>query len=116
MAKPIDDQERNNLLGLLAAIDCFREIRTTMPLQYMATFLMVALDEGKSVGEYAVKANVSPSVMSRHILDIGARNRHMEKGFDLVFTKQNPQNLREHTVFLSDKGRALIHKLSRRLS
>lgn len=116
MAKPFDDQERNALSGLLAAIECFQEMRKTMPLQYVATFLMVALDEGKSVGEYAVKAGVSASVASRHILDIGERNRHMGKGFELVYTKPNPMNLREHTVFLTDKGRALYHKLSRRLS
>ena len=53
--------------------------------------------------------------MSRHILDIGERNRDREPGFGLVITKQNVMNLREHTVHLSDKGRALFHKLARQL-
>jgi hypothetical protein len=36
------------------------------------------------VVDYAKRAGVSVSVMSRHLLDIGERNRHMEEGFRLV--------------------------------
>lgn len=107
--------ERRAGLTLLASLDAFREIRHTMPLQYIIAFLLVALDEGKTVGDYAIKSGVSPSVMSRHLLDIGERNRHLAEGFGLVMTKPNVLNLREHTVFLTDKGRALFHKIVRQL-
>src|SRR5512139_539597 len=113
--KPFTDHERKLGMTFVAAAECFKDIRHTMPFQYVLTFMMVALDEGKSIGEYAVKSGVSPSVMSRHVLDIGMRQRNMEPGFDLVTTKPNIHNLREHSVWLTDKGRALYHKICRRM-
>lgn len=115
MPKGFSDNERRAGRRLLGALEAFRELRQTMPMQYVIAFLLVAMDEGKSVGAYAIEAGVSPSVMSRHILDIGDRNRDREPGFGLVVTKPNIMNLREHTVHLSDKGRALFHKLARQL-
>ena len=46
-----------------------------MPVQYITSFLLVATDEGLTVTDYAKKAGVSKSVMSRHLLDIGGRSR-----------------------------------------
>ena len=113
LAKTMPDNERRAVLRQLNIIEMFRELRTTMPLQYIHTFLLVASEEGCSVGYYATKAQVSPSVMSRHILDIGERNRDRDPGFGLVQTKPNMENLREHVVFLSPKGKALISRLAR---
>lgn len=107
--------ERRAGLRLIAVLESFRDFRRTMPLQYIVAFLHVALDEGKTIGEYALKAGVAPSVMSRHLLDIGARNRHMEPGFGLVQTKPNVLNLREHAVYLTEKGRSLFNKITRQL-
>lgn len=97
----------------LSALEVFRELRDTMPMQYVTTFLLVALNEGKSVTEYATMAGVSKSVMSRHILDIGERDRYMEEGFGLVTYRPHPMELRRHEVLLTDKGRALLHRLAR---
>ena len=116
MGRDFTDAEKKAGLCLLTAMEAFKELRHTMPAQYIVAFLLVALDEGKAVGEYAVKAGVAPSVMSRHLLDIGPRNRHMEEGFGLIETKPNIMNLREHSVYLTDKGRALFHKITRQLA
>src|SRR5262245_42960712 len=85
----------------------FRLIRKTMPLQYVTAFLLVAQEEGLSVSEYARRANVSVSVMSRHLLDIGDRTRRGEEGFGLVTARMRPENMREHEYVLTPKGRAL---------
>jgi len=53
----------------------FQTYRKDMPLQYVVTLLAVALDEGKTVMEYARMQGISPSVMSRHLLDILAPER-----------------------------------------
>jgi DNA-binding MarR family transcriptional regulator len=103
--------ERKSGLNLFAALECFREIRHTMPLQYVVTFLLVALDEGRTVGEYAIKSRVSASVMSRHISDLGPRTRGLAPGLSILVTKQNINNMREHTVHLTEKGRALYQKV-----
>lgn len=113
MLKPLGDDNKKAMKALMGALEPFRSIRPTMPLQYVTTFLLVAIDEGKSVAEYATKAGVSTSVMSRHLLDIGERNRHLEKGFGLISYKPNPMDLRIHEVFLTDKGRALAHQIIR---
>lgn len=115
--RTFNDDERRHGVRLMSVLECFTEIRGTMPLQYVLAFLLVVMDEGKTVGEYARKAGTGNSVMSRHLLDIGPRARNKEEeGFGLVETRQNLANLREHTVHLTDKGRALYHKIVRRMA
>jgi DNA-binding MarR family transcriptional regulator len=53
--------------------------------------------------------------MSRHLLDIGERNRKMEAGFGLVTYRANPLELRKHEYMLTDKGRALLHQITRQM-
>lgn len=113
--KKLDGAEATALKSLLAAIEPFRKLRPTMPLQYVVAFLLVAMEEGLSVGEYAERAGVSISVMSRHLLDIGARNRHMEEGFGLIMSRPHPLELRKNEILLTPKGRALMHQITRQL-
>ncbi len=96
---PLNENEKTCLKGLRGSLEAFLSVRNTMPLQYVTTFLLVAMDEGKSVAEYATKAGVSQSVMSRHLLDIGERNRHMQKGFGFITYRPNPMELRKHVGF-----------------
>lgn len=93
----------------------FKELRHAMPLQYVIAFLLVAEEEGLGVGDYAERAGVSVSVMSRHLLDIGERNRNMEEGFGLVTFRANPMELRKHEYMLTDKGRAIMHRIQRQV-
>lgn len=111
----LPDDDKGALAQAMAVVDLFAELRQTMPLQYVRAFLLVALDEGKGVGDYAEKAGVSLSVMSRHLLDIGDRNRHMEEGFGLVTQRPDPLELRKHQAMLTPKGKALAHKIIRAL-
>jgi DNA-binding MarR family transcriptional regulator len=111
--KKLSDEDRAAVRGLMGSLEPFRALRGTMPLQYVIAFLLVAEEEGLGVGEYAQRAGVSVSVMSRHLLDIGDRNRHMEEGFGLVTYRANPVELRKHEYMLTDKGRALLHKCTR---
>jgi hypothetical protein len=68
-AVALGDQEKDRWGVSLPALKGFTGIRDTMPLQYVMSFLLVALDDGQSVGEYARRAGVSESVMSRHLLE-----------------------------------------------
>jgi hypothetical protein len=109
-------EEKERLEALLAALEPFRAIRGTMPLQYVIAFLQVCLEEGEGTLEYARRTGVSPSVMSRHLLDIGDRNRHMKEGFGLVTQRQDPLNLSRHQQMLTPRGRAIAHQITRALS
>jgi DNA-binding MarR family transcriptional regulator len=113
--KALPDADRKAVRSALRFLEPFRDIRSTMPLQYVTAFLLVAYEEGLGVGDYATKAGVSVSVMSRHLLDIGDRNRHMTEGFGLVTYRSNPMELRKHEYMLTDKGRALAHRILRQL-
>jgi hypothetical protein len=66
----LTEEEKAYARSLLLALEPFRDIRSTMPLQYVYTFLLVATDEGKGGTEYAQKVGVSPTVMTRHLLDL----------------------------------------------
>jgi DNA-binding MarR family transcriptional regulator len=65
------------------------------------------------VRDYAERSDVSASVMSRHLLDIGERNRHMQPGWGLVTYRPNPLELRKLEYWLTPKGRLLLHAVAR---
>jgi DNA-binding MarR family transcriptional regulator len=99
----------------LAFLEAFRTIRPTMPLQHAYAFMLVAMEEGLGVTEYAERAGVAQTVMTRHLLDIGMRNRRREEGYGLVVQRMDPMDMRKHQTFLTSEGRALIHKVLRAL-
>lgn len=109
--RALPDDERRAATGLDMALAAFSEGKGDMPLQYVRTFLQVAADEGRSVGEYATRCHVSKSVMSRHILDLSIRLRNGAPGMDLLMTRPNNMELRKHEVFLTPKGRAIAHRI-----
>jgi DNA-binding MarR family transcriptional regulator len=111
----VSDQDKGQLKALLTALEPFRELKSTMPLQYVATFLLVATDEGKSVTEYANKAGLTQSVMTRHLLDMGEFNRYREEGFNLIEQVIDPMDRRSHLARLTVKGRGLVARLGRAL-
>jgi DNA-binding MarR family transcriptional regulator len=112
----LSSAEKEQLAKLLAALEPFRALRKTMPLQYVVAFLLVALEEGEGTTEYARRAGVAQSVMSRHLLDIGAHKRDMSAGFGLVSQRQAPRNLRKHETTLTPKGHAVTHQVLQALA
>jgi DNA-binding MarR family transcriptional regulator len=111
----LTDDERKGLATLLNALEPFFGERQTMPMQLVKSFILAALHEGEGVTELAKRAGLSQSVMSRHLLDIGDRNRHMEAGFGWTTQHTDPMELRKHRVVLTPKGTALAHKVLRAL-
>ena len=53
------------------------------------------MKEGQTVTEYAEKAGVPQTVMTRHLLEIGDRSRDKEKGLGLVTQKADMNDLRK---------------------
>ena len=105
--------EQDRIMGLrvLTLFDEFRKIRPTMPLQFAYTFVLVAMNEGKSVQVYAELADVAQSVMTRNLLDLGQRNRHKERGLGLLIQRMDPLDMRKHQTFLTPEGRALWRRI-----
>lgn len=107
----LTEEEKAYARSLRLALEPFRNIRPTMPLQYLHTFLLVCEHEGKGVGEYAQLSEVSPTVMTRHLLDIGDRNRNRDEGFGLVTQIRDAFDLRRHHSAVTSFGRATLHKM-----
>jgi len=99
------------LQNALKALQPFIDLRDTMPLQYVRAFMLVATDPGHNVTWYANKAGISPSLMARHLEDIGEVDRYREPGFGLVEQFVNPRDRRERLMHLTDKGRDIAHKI-----
>lgn len=109
------DRQLAVIRTMLFGLDPFFRIRSTMPASAIQAFLLVAEKEGLGVGEYARKAGISPTTMSRHLLDMGERNRHAEDGAGLVEGRENIMNRREKVYHLTAKGRAFINSLTERV-
>lgn len=102
--------------GLLHACDLFLDLNGRMPLRCVQTFLAVATRPGQSVDDYARLCRVSPSTMSRNLLDIGDRDRNMEEGYGLITGRDNPNNRRERQFHLTPVGETLLAKIVARIT
>lgn len=87
-------------------------IDPSVPAQLVQTFIAVALDEGKSLTEYAQDIGAQKGTASRHLLDLGDRNRKMEPGYNLVDRAQHPTNLRTNVYTLTAKGKLLAKQIA----
>lgn len=118
--KDVDNPTRSDgqlavIRTMLFGLDPFFRIRSTMPASAIQAFLLVAEKEGLTVGEYAKKAGISPTTMSRHLLDMGERDRDGEAGAGLVEGRENILNRREKVYHLTAKGRAFLSSITQRV-
>lgn len=93
---------------LLVALEPVRDL----PVNKLMTLLTVAHKQGLTVDDYAKRAGISPTTMSRHLLDLGEVDRKQEAGLGLVEGRVNVTNQRERVYELTAKGRALLTKVT----
>ncbi|HEY2532101.1 MAG TPA: MarR family winged helix-turn-helix transcriptional regulator [Xanthobacteraceae bacterium] len=97
----------------LSVLDAFREVRADMPATHIYSFLTVALEEGLGVHEYAHRAGIPQTTMTRHLLDLGSMDRKRQPGLGLLAQRMDPADLRKHQTFLTPAGRAVVNKVIR---
>jgi DNA-binding MarR family transcriptional regulator len=107
----VPDDEKAALASLLKALKPFRELNSTMPLQYVTAFLSVANKEGQNVTAYAKLVGTSQSLMTRHLADLGEINRYHEPGYGLVEAKTDTMDRRNKLIYLTAKGQRLVGQL-----
>jgi DNA-binding MarR family transcriptional regulator len=91
-----------------------RAIRRTMPMQHAFAFLLVALEEGLGVQDYAERAGTTQAVMTRILFALTSRGRRRNKpGYGLVQQAVDLRDSRRHQTFLTIKGKALMHEIVR---
>jgi DNA-binding MarR family transcriptional regulator len=109
----VTKDERLALRKCLLFMDALRAIRRTMPMQHAYAFLLVALEEGLGVQEYAERAGVTQAVMTRILFALSSRGRRREPGYGLVQQAVDLRDSRRHQTFLTVKGKALTHEIVR---
>ena len=98
------------------ALEPFRAVRGTMPLQYVTAFCLVGSEENQNVSTYALRAGTSQSLMTRHLSDLGDTNRYHEEGMGLLEGYDDLMDRRNRLIRLSPKGKTLAWKVAEALS
>lgn len=102
-----------NVNRWMQGLEVFRAIEPTMPTQLVYTFLMVATHEGITATEIMQKSGFKLSTLSRHLLDLGRRNRMKQPGYELVEPRQDDTDIRRKLLYLTPKGRLIFQQLAR---
>ncbi|WMT73795.1 hypothetical protein [Bradyrhizobium sp. Ash2021] len=109
----LSDETRQAAKALRLALEPFVALNPTIPASYIISFLAVAEKEGRAVSEYAHEAGMYKAVMTRHLLDLGERDRRGGEGMNIIEQRRDRQDLRINRSFISEKGAALLSKVRR---
>jgi DNA-binding MarR family transcriptional regulator len=91
------------MLALLTILETADRLQRGMPVSFLIVFLLIALDEGKGLGEYARRAGIDRFQMSRYMVNLGpARHGLIEV---------RPLRANAKTVVLTEKGRDFLKLL-----
>lgn len=115
MPAEMNEDETKFIEKFISVLEDFTKHRPNMPVHHVEMLLKLALDEGKSQKYYSINWKTPPATVSRIMLDFGKRFRKGEAGMGLIDERVSDHSLREHEVYLSDKGSALLRKVIRKL-
>jgi DNA-binding MarR family transcriptional regulator len=108
----LNKAEKLELERIIRALEHFRHLSHTMPIQQVIVFLTLCLNEGKSFREITeIIPGAKTGTMSRQMNDLGPRNRHFEPGFNLITSRQDPMELRQNQYYLTDAGLKLAESI-----
>jgi hypothetical protein len=107
----IAPRDKRAIQALSWALKPLADLRGSIPLPFVTTFLMVALDEGKGCNAYARAVGIHRAAMSRYLRDIGGRARNGGPGLGLVTVEPHPTDPRRSRVLLSAKGRSIAKEM-----
>jgi hypothetical protein len=99
----LSDEARQAAKALRLAIEPFVELSPTIPASYIVSFLAVAEKEGRPVSKYANEVGIYKAVMTRHLLDLGERDRHGGEGMKVIDQRRDKQDLRVNRSFINEK-------------
>jgi hypothetical protein len=92
MTNELKADEERRLRALVHILEYFQAHEPQIPASMIEAFLLVALNEGCSLRDIVELSGKPQSTISRHILDLGERNRRMGPGLGLVAWRIAPTN------------------------
>lgn len=106
------DLDTNKIGNLLAVLEPLGKLRSHVArIDCARTLFSVALNEGQNVSDHARSLDLPNSTVSRNLLDLGERDRHMKKGLGLVQAFNGPKHQRIYA--LTKKGRRLMSEITK---
>jgi DNA-binding MarR family transcriptional regulator len=102
--------------ALLLALQPFLQEDKNMAIQNLVMFLRVGMEEGESVSTYAEAAGMLKTVATRHLLDIGPRDRYGDEGLGLITQVRDRKDLRVQRAWVTQKGASMIDTARHALS
>jgi hypothetical protein len=109
----LDDDVRAAATAMRLALEPFVELNPTVPASYLITLLAVAEKEGKPVNEYARDVGLIKAVCTRHLLDLGNRDRRGNPGMELIDQHRDWKDRRIQRSYISVRGAAILGKMKR---
>jgi hypothetical protein len=109
----LSDEARQAAKALRLALEPFVQLNPNIPASYIISFLTVAEKEGRPVSEYANEVGMLKAVMTRHLLDLGERDRHGGEGMNVIEQRRDRVDLRINRSFINEKGATLLSKVRR---
>lgn len=100
--------------GLNRLFQCCEELRKLedqMPMQKVATLILIAMHEGVTMKQLAEWTGTSQASCSRNLAALGEVHRLGKPGLGLVVTKEDPVEPRRKVAFLTPRGRRVISSL-----
>jgi hypothetical protein len=111
----VNSERKAACQALFAALEPFAKDSPHITLSNLMMFLRVGMDEGKGVTEYASDAGVYKTVATRHLLDLGARDRYGADGLDWIMQARRNDDLRVNRAWVTQKGAAMLDTVARAL-
>jgi DNA-binding MarR family transcriptional regulator len=109
----LDDDTKALAKAMRLALEPIVEASPTIPLAYVLTLLAVAEREGMAVNEYAKDVGMLKAVATRHLLDLGVRDRRGNTGLEWIDQRRDSKDLRINRSYISVKGAAILGKMKR---
>ncbi|SDW69744.1 DNA-binding transcriptional regulator, MarR family [Albimonas donghaensis] len=106
----LSDQDRAALRKLLAAVGVIRAQDPEMPLQQVALFLEIAIQEGQSLNELQHRIGMANSSTSRGVSSLSTRVVQGREGLGLVSNDPDPNERRRNLHNLTPKGEWLARR------
>src|ERR1700687_4018247 len=108
----IAPEARHTLAGILRVLGLFQNLDRHISVESIKALLLVALNENKSVNDYARMAGVGGGPMSRRIGDLGDLDKNLNPGLQLVESRPDPLDRRLTLVRLTHQGRAFANRVA----
>jgi hypothetical protein len=115
LPETLSDDDRKVLKSLAEVLDIFMLERGNIPVYYITILLRIALEEGHSQKFYRDRIGYPSSTMSRSMIALGTRAGDARDSLGLIDERASATSLREYEVFLSQKGKALVKRIAKKL-